>query len=526
MHEAQPRDATWRRLISHARGGLLRLRGVYGRQIKTSKQILPDSSSSYLVDCYLYAEPDEFDVEELCTLVGQICISMDRDGDVIRGWIFPMVRFRVQVCLSSECKLPVDRTIRHAAAVDDVSAMQVEATCTRWARLSLQQLLDAFHALEAGDSSTAGLHIVLAQGLIVQIAASLAWRSTDGHLSRLPFGAQRSVLADLAMSGEPVFALRTALASLANLADSIAEFGTATQTDDLLRLLGTARRAFQAEEVTAPFYGKRAAQVYDRFRKFPAPVEERLRAIARHFADQHVVELGVGTGRLAALFAPTAAFVTATDASPDMLSAFGQRCSDHGLRNVRACRAHIGSTPLDAGRCDLLIEHEAYVFVPSATRLASEIDRILSRRGLVLRLIATSTPDEATIRAMKTFDHLVAKSTADGIVFIGEDIDALLDAELKRRGLGVAYIGFWDGVETLPGDQLFDAWRARAYPYLSLTSDDVIERALAAARQQKPSGPCTIHFRYRLAFSWRRDAYSDDEIQRKLDVLQEQAAVA
>ncbi|HWH14972.1 MAG TPA: class I SAM-dependent methyltransferase [Miltoncostaeaceae bacterium] len=91
-------------------------------------------------------------------------------------------------------------------------------------------------------------------------------------------------------------------------------------------------------------YGRRMADVYDRFYADLLDTEGAVERLAALAGDGPVLELGVGTGRLAIPLAARGLEVHGVDASPEMLDALAARPGGEAVVAVRA-----GFTEIDLG---------------------------------------------------------------------------------------------------------------------------------------------------------------------------------
>lgn len=77
-------------------------------------------------------------------------------------------------------------------------------------------------------------------------------------------------------------------------------------------------------------------------------------SLAREAAPREAIDLGCGGGHVTYALAPHAGRVTATDLSPDMLSAVATTAKSKGFDNVRTVEASVERLPFDAESFDFL----------------------------------------------------------------------------------------------------------------------------------------------------------------------------
>ncbi len=94
------------------------------------------------------------------------------------------------------------------------------------------------------------------------------------------------------------------------------------------------------------------------------PAFHRLARLVVSFAalqrDDHVVDLGAGTGLLSLLVAPQVENVIAVDSAPAMLARLEQRAAAGGITNITAVGADMRSLPLEDGSASLIVSNYAF----------------------------------------------------------------------------------------------------------------------------------------------------------------------
>lgn len=154
----------------------------------------------------------------------------------------------------------------------------------------------------------------------------------------------------------------------------------------------------------ATIYAKHADQ-YDRLVSKQPPLAELLERI-RPFAGLDTVDLGAGTGRLAALLAPKARSVVALDASRAMLDRAAAKLAQTGAAAWRTEEADHRSLPLADRSADLVVSGWSICYLANTSvtgwarnlrQIIGEIKRVLRPGGTVIILetlgTGTETPD-------------------------------------------------------------------------------------------------------------------------------------
>ena len=129
----------------------------------------------------------------------------------------------------------------------------------------------------------------------------------------------------------------------------------------------------------------RAAGYYDATRGFPPGVEDR---VAELFASagglgpaSRVLEIGIGTGRIALPLAARVGAYTGADLSAPML---GQLVAKRGALPVHLVRADATRLPFAAGRFDAVVAVHVFHLIPGWREVLAGAARALRPEGLLL----------------------------------------------------------------------------------------------------------------------------------------------
>ncbi|TDT32797.1 class I SAM-dependent methyltransferase [Naumannella halotolerans] len=174
-----------------------------------------------------------------------------------------------------------------------------------------------------------------------------------------------------------------------------------------------------------------------------------------------VVDLGGGTGGLAATLAGQGHRVSVVDPSPDSLAAVERRAAEAGLQDRLTARqgdASTLSTELPAGSVDLILCHDVLEFVDSAEAAVHSIAQVLRPGGTLSLLTAQRYPRAITHAAAGDFAGAQQVFTDQRLPDPARAQALLTDAGLQiraRHGLGLAAGQLSeDSVESRPDDVL------------------------------------------------------------------------
>ena len=129
----------------------------------------------------------------------------------------------------------------------------------------------------------------------------------------------------------------------------------------------------------------RAAGFYDATRGFPPGVAERVAAAIAEAGGlgpaSRVLEIGVGTGRVALPLAAHVRSIVGIDLSAPMLA---QLVAKRGDRRVAVSRADATALPFAAGRFDAVVGVHVFHLIPRWRDALAEVARVLRPGGLLL----------------------------------------------------------------------------------------------------------------------------------------------
>jgi hypothetical protein len=169
------------------------------------------------------------------------------------------------------------------------------------------------------------------------------------------------------------------------------------------------------------------------------------------------------------------------DNSAAMLNALNDKLEIRTNSDVEILRSSMGRTEINTGAVGLLVEYEAFFLFPDLVTLAAEIRRVLSSDGLVVRLLRENISSQTAKDVVDAFDRVIRQSVPQGLFFVGEHADALLDHELERVGFMHRRIHLFNTVEIQTFEDLLEPRMNLAFPYLQGVAGGLIERAVSMA---------------------------------------------
>lgn len=129
------------------------------------------------------------------------------------------------------------------------------------------------------------------------------------------------------------------------------------------------------------------AETWDSIRSLHVAEEEVEDAIIRVLHKRrlgHLLDLGTGTGRMAAILAPQATRVTAIDRSPEMLRVARSRIAADGEQVVDLKLGDLRALPLADASVDSVVMHQVLHFLDEPDRAIAEAARVLTGGGHLL----------------------------------------------------------------------------------------------------------------------------------------------
>lgn len=170
------------------------------------------------------------------------------------------------------------------------------------------------------------------------------------------------------------------------LLDSI--FAEVDQTgDDYARDHAELINVRSARVSAANAYFEAVAEDWDQIRALHFPneaIEQALLKVARPGPLHRIVDLGTGTGRMLALFAPRASEAEGLDLSHQMLTVARANLAKAGITNARVRQGDVATTPFETDSAELVIIHQLLHYIEDPATVLTEAGRILRPGGQLL----------------------------------------------------------------------------------------------------------------------------------------------
>ena len=221
----------------------------------------------------------------------------------------------------------------------------------------------------------------------------------------------------------------------------------------------------------------RAADTYDATRGFPPGVETDVAAVIARAgglgAASRVLEVGVGTGRVALPLAALVRSVTGVDLSAPML---GQLIAKRGASRVAVARADAVQLPFPSDCFDAALGVHFFHLVPRWRDALAEVGRVLRRDAPLL--LGADDPQDTWARCREDL------ATRDEIDHLGVPRGRFFDfpLDLGWRPLGERQrIAF---VRHIRPRQILERLANRSWSITWRMSDAQIERAVEALRPE------------------------------------------
>jgi ubiquinone/menaquinone biosynthesis C-methylase UbiE len=139
-------------------------------------------------------------------------------------------------------------------------------------------------------------------------------------------------------------------------------------------------------EAAQAYFANHAAE-WDKIRSLHAPesvVEAAIRAVIGSKPIDSVLDLGTGTGRMIALFAPFARRLVGIDASHAMLAVARSNFEREAVKGVELKQGDLYALPVERNAFDLVILHQVLHFLDDPSRAIREAVQALRPGGRIL----------------------------------------------------------------------------------------------------------------------------------------------
>jgi SAM-dependent methyltransferase len=234
----------------------------------------------------------------------------------------------------------------------------------------------------------------------------------------------------------------------------------------------------------------RAAGYYDESRGLPAGVDElvadRVEAVVQPGA--RLLELGVGTGRIALPLHRRRRRVVGVDLSLPMLDRYRAKAAALGLPPPAVLRADATRLPLRDGCVDAVLEVHVLHLVPAWRQALAEARRVLAPGGVVLvGRGGRDHGDGPSQRLRRRFEEL-ATAAGGGRQRVGVGDDAEKVAALAAMGGTVEQLEpvTWEEQDTYA--QALRVMEGRVFSYQWRLPDEVWQEAVTRLRAEVEDG--------------------------------------
>lgn len=160
----------------------------------------------------------------------------------------------------------------------------------------------------------------------------------------------------------------------------------------------------------------RAASYYDETRGYPPGVAARVGQALLDAAGatpcSRLLELGVGTGRIALPIIRAGYRYTGIDLSPRMLDVLREklRAVPAATERVTLVQGDIADLPFADHSFDAILTVHVYHLVPDPARVAAESARVLARPGVLLNGRDNSAGDDGRVEVLAAWDDILRES--------------------------------------------------------------------------------------------------------------------
>ncbi|MFC7291950.1 ArsR/SmtB family transcription factor [Hirschia litorea] len=248
----------------------------------------------------------------------------------------------------------------------------------------LDQMVDSLRA--AGEATRARVLVLLSRGELSvgelaqilgqsqpRLSRHMKFLTSAGLVERMPEGAW--VFYKLPRKG----AGRKLVDVILSLVDQ--------EDKGVLRDLSRLDEVRAARQKEAVSFFERSAEEWDAIRALHYPESEIEAAVLNIVGDatfERVIDMGTGTGRMLALFAPKAHMADGIDLSHQMLTIARSNLSGPQFSHVGVRHGDATSTPFDDECADLVIIHQVLHFLDEPERAIMEASRLLKPEGRLL----------------------------------------------------------------------------------------------------------------------------------------------
>ncbi len=193
-----------------------------------------------------------------------------------------------------------------------------------------------------------------------------------------------------------------------------------------------------ARQTHAQDYFARHAAEWDRLRSLhiaDGPVEAALMAmLAGRTGLGRLLDVGTGTGRMAELFADSAAHITALDRSPDMLRLARTRLQHLPAGKVELVQGDFAQLPFAAASFDTLLFHQVLHYAQAPEAVLAEAARVTAPGGRIA-VVDFAAHDREDLRTQHAHARLGFADAQIAALFAGAGFAPLAERALAGTDL-------------------------------------------------------------------------------------------
>lgn len=226
----------------------------------------------------------------------------------------------------------------------------------------------------------------------------------------------------------------------------------------------------------------RAAETYDATRGFPPGIADQVADAAATILgrEARVVEIGVGTGRIARPLAARGVRVTGVDLSRAMMARLRELLPAGGLP-VHLIEGDAAGLPLASGRFDAVLAVHVFHLIAGWQAALTEVRRVMRPGGCLLTGYDWRPPDSPSARLFDQWRAIVQQGGFDAHGPGARDFDDVR-AYLLASGAAMdeVSVGAWTVTRTIT--QALETVEHRTWSSTWAVPDDFFPRSLAELR--------------------------------------------
>lgn len=228
---------------------------------------------------------------------------------------------------------------------------------------------------------------------------------------------------------------------------------------------------------TASIAFDRAAGFYDRTRSLApedaAALTEALIRETRATPASHILEIGIGTGRISGPLIQRGLRVTGIDLARPMLDVLHQ---NHGA--VPVVIGDVTYLPFAARTFDVVLAFHVLHLVPTWQAVLHEVARVVRPGGCFVHSTHWRDPDSANLRLRQEWRRLLLERGVD-VARPGTRDEQRIAAVLVESGAHGQQVEVARGVETITVREILEHMAARIWSDTWLVPDELFPQALA-----------------------------------------------